>query len=108
MKLGQGNVFTDICDSVHGGGVPGPRGVSAPAGGWWRPPPRMATAAGGRHPTGMHSCFENATLQESDTLSNTAIGKEEDFKERKNFTSPPICMKPGFFCIANNVAPLNR
>ena len=22
----------------------------------WRPPPRMATAAGGTHPTGMHSC----------------------------------------------------
>ena len=23
---------------------------------WWRPP-GMATAAGGMHPTGMHSCF---------------------------------------------------
>ena len=64
------------------GGVPGPRGVSAPrgvprprreclvpggcllrgegvcsrgGGAWWRPP-RTATAAGGTHPTGMHSC----------------------------------------------------
>ena len=47
------------------GGVPG-RGGSAPGGGlggvcsqggaWWRPP-GTATAAGGTHPTGMHSCF---------------------------------------------------
>ena len=33
-------------------GVPGPRGV------WWRPP-QTATAAGGMHPTGMHSCSVN-------------------------------------------------
>ena len=39
------------------GGVPGPRGGSAPGGGWWRPPPPTATAAGGTHPTGMHSCL---------------------------------------------------
>ena len=32
------------------GGMPGPGGV-------WSPP-RMATAAGGTHPTGMHSCLE--------------------------------------------------
>ena len=31
-----------------------PRGVPAPGG--WRPPV-MATAAGGTHPTGMHSCL---------------------------------------------------
>ena len=41
--------------------MPGPRvcvwsrGVSGPGGAWWRPPP-TATAAGGTHPTGMHSC----------------------------------------------------
>ena len=35
------------------GGVPGPRGV--PGG----DTPRTATAAGGTHPTGMHSCCEN-------------------------------------------------
>ena len=37
---------------LPGGGVPGPRG-----GACWRPP-GMATAAGGTHPTGMHSCFK--------------------------------------------------
>ena len=31
-------------------------GVSALGGAWWRPP-GTATAAGGTHPTGMHSCF---------------------------------------------------
>ena len=32
--------------------------VSAPGGGaWWIPPPGTATAAGGTHPTGMHSCI---------------------------------------------------
>ena len=33
-----------------------PRGVPGPGGAWWRPP-GTATAAGGTHPTGMHSCF---------------------------------------------------
>ena len=71
-KLGQGYIFTGVCDSVHGGGlvpgrwvpgpgVPGPEGVHglggawSQGGAWWRPP-RTATAAGGTHPTGMHSC----------------------------------------------------
>ena len=42
------------------GGVPGPgRGVSAPGGGGCLvETPRTATAAGGTHPTGMHSCLE--------------------------------------------------
>ena len=30
-------------------------GMSALGGAWWRPP-KTATAAGGTHPTGMHSC----------------------------------------------------
>ena len=43
------------------GGVPAPRGVwpggvSAPGGVPGGDPPGMATAAGGTHPTGMHSC----------------------------------------------------
>ena len=50
---------------VPGGGMPAPRGVPAPGEGvvaWSggclvETPPRMATAAGGMHPTGMHSCF---------------------------------------------------
>ena len=43
------------------GGVPGPRGVPSPGGvpgpggAWWSPPPPRPTAAGGTHPTGMHS-----------------------------------------------------
>ena len=32
-------------------------GVSGPGGAWFRPP-RTATAAGGMHPTRMHSCFK--------------------------------------------------
>ena len=50
-KLREGNIFTGVCDSVQGGG-----GL-VPGGAWWRPPPRTATAAGGTHPTGMHSCL---------------------------------------------------
>ena len=87
-KLGQGYVFTCVCDSVHRGvlsqhalqvvsqhalqqisvggawswgvcsqGMPGPGGVCSRRGGPWRRPPRTATAAGGTHPTGMHSCY---------------------------------------------------
>ena len=29
-KLREGNVFTGVCDSVHGGGVPGPGGEGVP------------------------------------------------------------------------------
>ena len=68
-KLGQGYIFTGVCDSVNRGvSAPGgcllPGGmVSAPGGGCLlrggclveTPPPRTATAAGGTHPTGMHS-----------------------------------------------------
>ena len=65
-KLREGNVCTGVCDSVHRGGVsapswvPGPGGslpggVSGP-GGCLVETPWTATAAGGTHPTGMHSC----------------------------------------------------
>ena len=63
MKLGQGNVFTDVCDSVHRGGLPQcilgypPRDHA--------PPPREQSMLGdtvnghptGMHPTGMQSCY---------------------------------------------------
>ena len=68
-KLGQGYIFTGVCDSVHGGGeylgrytprdqVP-PRPGTPPGP---DTPPRAVHAgrygqqAGGTHPTGMHSC----------------------------------------------------
>ena len=38
------------------GGVSAPRGCLVPGGCLVETPPRMATAAGGMHPTGMHSC----------------------------------------------------
>ena len=43
-------MFTGVCLST--GGVPAHGGVRG-----WRPP-RTATAAGGTHPTGMHSCIK--------------------------------------------------
>ena len=58
-SLGQGNVFTPVCDSFcsRGGGV---KGI----------PPLGRSQAGGTHPTGMHSCI-NVILQK--TLNITSI-----------------------------------
>ena len=82
-NLGQGNMFTGVCLSTGGclvwgvpglgdawsggclvGGVPGPGGawlggVPGPGGGGGlhQMPPWTATAAGGTHLTGMHSCW---------------------------------------------------
>ena len=63
-KLGQGYIFTGVYDSVHRGGVPPPEGAGASSqggvcsrGGPGGDPPGTATAAGGKHPTGMHSWF---------------------------------------------------
>ena len=77
-SCGQGNIFTPVCHSVHGGGFlpqcvmgchpptppdqtpPGSRPPRPPR---TRPPPREAdssirsTIHTGTHPTGMHSCF---------------------------------------------------
>ena len=52
-KVMLGNVFTGVCDSVHGGGGAWSRGRCLLE----TPPPQTATDAGGTHPTGMHSCF---------------------------------------------------
>ena len=87
-KLGQGNVFTGVCDSVNGGissrggwswgvGGPGPGGGCLVPGGCLvlgglllgdggvpgGDPPGMATAAGNTHPTGMHSCLNMKCLK---------------------------------------------
>ena len=68
-KLGQGYIFPGVSDSVHRRGVGGAwsGGCMVPAmggwgcvwsgGSWWRHLPETATAAGGTHPTGMHSFF---------------------------------------------------
>ena len=54
--------------SWSGGGCLVP-GRSAPRGGaWWRPP-GTATAAGGTHPTGMHSCSENIHKYDPDRFN---------------------------------------
>ena len=97
MKLGQGYIFTGICDSVHRGeclvwglpGLGGPvcsgrclvwgvclvlgglllrgawsrSGVLVPGGLPGGDPPGKATAAGGTHPTGMHSCYLGMQLK---------------------------------------------
>ena len=75
-KLGQGYIFTSVCDSVHRGGGAWSGGVWSwgvhgagevwsgglvpcflvQGGTWWRPP-KTATAARGTHPTRMHSCL---------------------------------------------------
>ena len=62
-SLGQGNVFTPVCHSVHRGGLhPGGLhpGGSASRGGRQTPSPnrilRDSQRAGGTNPTGMHSC----------------------------------------------------
>ena len=80
-SLGQGNIFTPVCHSVHRGWVVSQhalqvvsqhalqqgglllggclvRGVGVPGGDPPdQAPPRTAIAAGGTHPTGMHSCL---------------------------------------------------
>ena len=65
-SLGQGNMFTPVCHSVHRGvclvegAVPGPRGVFLVLGGAWSWGVWSGgggTAEGGMHPTGMHSCY---------------------------------------------------
>ena len=79
-SLGQGNVFTPVCHSVHrgdlhpggstfkgvciqGGLHPGEGGLNSV--GLGRPPPRYmgyGQRAGSTHPTGMHSRFTGVCL----------------------------------------------
>ena len=69
----EGYVFTPVCLSMGGGGVPGQVPLQAgtpPTPGQVHPPPpgryppvrytptqQMVTAVDGTHPTGMHSCY---------------------------------------------------
>ena len=57
-KLPEDNVFTPVCDSVHGGGGGGgvnPQGRHPTR---QTSPSEMGIEVGGTHPTGMHCCFE--------------------------------------------------
>ena len=64
----QGELVWGVCSwgvpglegSAPGGLVPGGCLVETPV-----PPPGTATAAGGTHPTGMHSCYQSFWLTES-------------------------------------------
>ena len=59
-KLRQGNVFTAVCHSVHGGGLPYPPGQTHPRAD--TPVQCMlgyGQQAGGTHPTGMQSCIHS-------------------------------------------------
>ena len=68
-KLGQGNVFTGVCDSGHGGlsasvhtGIPSPPRADTPqeqTSPQEQTPPQEACGrrVTGTHPTGMHSCL---------------------------------------------------
>ena len=108
-KLGQGYIFTGICDSVNRegvlplggggflwGGASSQGGVLPPGGcflpGWiacWRPPsPRTATAAGGTHPTGMHSCFNCIFLSIIKRSEMRAVFYLHSFHEFFSNTSP--------------------
>ena len=60
-NLGQGNIFALVCHFVHGG-----VGGWSRVGAWFRggclvETPETATAAGGTHATGMHSCLYRTT-----------------------------------------------
>ena len=59
----EGYVFTPVCQSFcsQGEGCLLPGGVASSRGVPGGDPPGTATAAGGTHPTGMHSCYHDVT-----------------------------------------------
>ena len=74
-KLGQGNVFTGVCYSVHGGGVwlsacwdtPPPPGADTPGSKhppWEQTPPRADTPHRSRHPPGADTPREQTPLDQ--------------------------------------------
>ena len=83
-KLGQGYVFTGVCDSVNGAGEGYPPGADPPPGAdtsgsrhppWEKTPPgehavTYGQRAGGTHPTGMQSC--SLCMRFLETVSMTA------------------------------------
>ena len=73
-------VLGDACSRGSGlGGVPAPGGLVL--GGTWRRPPETATAAGGTHPTEMHSCIPiNLQLMLINMKSNVSWFKRIAFQ----------------------------
>ena len=78
-KLRQGNVFIPVCHSVRGGACV--LGVCMPGGGGVAG--ESATAAGGTHPTGMHSCSTDVSF--SSLLSGAIILQTENVTLISNF-----------------------
>ena len=113
-KLGQGYILTGVCDSVPMGGVPAPgrlcaggRGSTPMGGGllWGGAggdPPRTATAAGGTHPTGMHTCLP---LQ-LDSIITNGVPRCGNGNGCGNSCSNDATSKwvPTLFCVAAAVA----
>ena len=54
---------------------------------WQTPPPRYGQQAGGTHPTGMHTCFENKTRMCS-KFRGTALGWKFDVATVIKFEMP--------------------
>ena len=107
MKLGQGNIFTGVCDSVHRAvslsacwdTTPHPRDHSPPLtrhppGPDTPPPPRAehtgryGQQAGGMHPTGMQSCFY--TRMHSSRMRTAHC----NCRFSCHACTPPLCIPP--------------
>ena len=130
-KLWQGNVFTPVCHSVHGGvsasvhaGIHIPPWADTPLADtlpgrppWVDPPgqtpprrhpspadtPLVVTAADGAHPTGMHSCCKCGR-----TLVNPS--RIKSIKSRHNTSSVFYCLlvtsMPDFMILRKGAVPL--
>ena len=79
-------------------GVPAPGGPAPGGGARWRHAPRTATAAGGTHPIGMHSCFVNIfTSVELERPLETTHDKNLDKWAvfiQQNFYNALKCLRP--------------
>ena len=108
----EGYVFTPVCQSFCSQGVPGPGegvcsrrvpgpggcliggcliGGSAPGGCLVEAPSGMATAVGGTHPTGMHSCFGKFFLKTICKFSSGSSGRVRGAEKHEIYApSPPL------------------
>ena len=90
-KLRKGNVFTPVCDSVHGGRVhplgrhpPGrhPQAYTPPVRYPLPPSSDMATVEDSRHPTGMHSCCLLSLISQLANLTKPATSNRKTFERQ--------------------------